>query len=61
MNDNYKEGGTSFYTTNFEHIRTIKPEAGKALIFDIDLWHKGDSVINGEKYWIGCEIIGKFN
>ena len=49
LNSNYEGGETN----------TIKPETGKALIFDIDLWHSELPVINGEKYWIGCEIIGK--
>ena len=32
-------------------------EKGMALIFDINLWHKANKVINGNKYWIGREII----
>jgi hypothetical protein len=30
------------------------------LDFDIDLWHRGDVIQSGTKYWIGCEIIGTF-
>ncbi len=59
LNDNYEGGNTDFYLDNFSTIKTIKPKSGKAILFDIDLWHKGNEVLNGTKYWIGCEIIGK--
>ena len=60
LNENFHGGETIFYDTNtWDITHTIKPETGKALIFDIDLWHSGAPVENGEKYWIGCEIIGK--
>jgi len=29
------------------------------ILFNIDLWHKANPLIEGSKYWIGCEIIGK--
>jgi hypothetical protein len=59
LNDDFVGGETIFYNENGEYCK-IKPEKGKALLFDIDLWHKGDEVIYGSKYWIGCEIIGNF-
>jgi prolyl 4-hydroxylase len=60
LNDNYTGGETEFYTDEFKKVLTITPQKGKALLFDIDLWHKGNTVIEGNKYWIGCEIIGNF-
>jgi len=61
LNDDYEGGKTSFYTDTFKHTQDIIPKAGRCLLFDIDLWHKGCPVTNGTKYWIGCEIIGKMN
>lgn len=56
-----EEGGeTIFYSTDkWEEVLRVKPEAGKALLFDIDLWHCAKPIPTGEKLWIGCEIIGK--
>jgi hypothetical protein len=61
LNDDYENGETEFYDNNFNKQVVIKPKKGKALLFDIDLWHSGNQVLKKEKYWIGCEIIGKFN
>lgn len=60
LNDDYEKGETSFYDDNFNHLLDVKPEKGKALIFDIDMWHKGNNVVGNNKLWIGCELIGKF-
>jgi len=59
LNDDYVGGSTEFYLNNLSDKKIIKPEKAKAILFDIDLWHKGNEVISGTKYWIGCEIIGK--
>ena len=50
---------TSFYYHYFNHLVDIKPEKRKTPLFDIDMWRKGNKT-NGIKYFIGCEIIGKF-
>ena len=60
LNDDFEGGTTSFFTENFKPTVTIHPKIGRALLFDIDLWHKGDMLIKGEKYWIGCELISRF-
>jgi prolyl 4-hydroxylase len=60
LNDNYEGGETSFYDQKFQHILDIKPQKNMALLFDIDMWHKGKQVLSEHKYWIGCEIIGRF-
>lgn len=59
LNDDFDGGKTIFYDNYFNETVYVKPEKGKALLFDISLWHKGEEVISGEKYWIGCEIISK--
>lgn len=61
LNDDYENGETIFYTDDFKLLATITPKRGMALVFDIDLWHKGNIVLKNDKYWIGCELIGKFN
>ena len=60
LNDDYNGGEIQFYTDTFKPIVTIKPKKGMALLFDIDLWLQDNPIINGYKYWIGCEIIAKF-
>lgn len=62
LNDGFEGGNTIFYDTDtWEVTRVVKPERGKALIFDIDLWHAGEPLVSGSKMWIGCEIIDSFN
>lgn len=61
LNDNYEGGQTQFYSDEFQKTAAIQPEKGMALLFDIDLWHQGEEVISGQKYWIGCEIISAFS
>jgi hypothetical protein len=51
---------TVFYDDNWRVTKTVTPKKGNAILFDIDLWHMGNPVTRGAKYWIGCEIIGKF-
>ncbi len=60
LNDNFEGGKTLFYDNNFCLTNTINPKKGDCIIFDIDLWHRGTTVVSGEKFWIGCEIISKF-
>jgi hypothetical protein len=60
LNDNYTGGHTFFYDDDWKETHDIIPEKGTALLFDIDLWHRGDVIQSGTKYWIGCEIIGTF-
>lgn len=61
LNDNYEGGHTLFYDDEWKQTRDVQPKEGKALLFDIDLWHRGEEVLSHEKYWIGCEIIGNFD
>jgi len=60
LNDNFEGGNTVFYDNSFVVNLTVVPKEGSCIIFDIDLWHKGDIITYGEKYWIGCEIISNF-
>ncbi len=58
LNDDYVGGTTSFFDDKWKLTRTVVPKPGKAILFDIDLWHRGEIVTEGHKLWIGCEIIG---
>lgn len=59
LNDDFEGGETVFYDTlTWKECCVIVPEKGKALLFDISLWHSGEKVTDGMKHWIGCEIIG---
>ena len=58
LNDNYVGGETIFYDDKWDVTKIVKPELGKAILFDIDLWHKANELNEGIKYWIGCEMIG---
>lgn len=59
LNDDFDGGETVFYDDNWRVTKSITPKKGHAVLFDIDLWHKGSPVTRGAKYWIGCEIIDK--
>ena len=54
------EGATVFYDEEWKECKRIYPKEGTAILFDIDLWHKGDELLTQFKYWIGCEVIGPF-
>lgn len=60
LNDNFVGGNTQFYDGSFNETVTIVPIKNKTLIFDIDLFHKGNMIISGIKYWIGTEIVCKY-
>ncbi len=60
LNTLEEEGGTIFYDDMWNVREIIYPKCGTAVLFDIDLWHKADELKTQQKFWIGCEIIGKF-
>lgn len=56
LNDNFDGGETIFYDDSLKEIKRIKPKKGSAIVFDMDIFHKGN-LVTGCKYWIGCELI----
>jgi hypothetical protein len=54
------EGATIFYDDTWKESKRIYPTEGTAILFDINLWHKGEELKTQDKYWIGCEVIGPF-
>jgi hypothetical protein len=57
LNDSFEGGQTKFYDKMFKNLVTITPKRNRTLIFDIDLFHSGEQVLSGNKYWIGTELI----
>ena len=57
LNDDYVGGQTEFFDDAWRRTETIEPVAGRTLVFDIDLWHRGCEVREGIKRWIGTEIV----
>lgn len=57
LNDDYDGGTTTFYSNTFHKLYNIIPKKGRILCFDIDLFHSGNMVKNGTKYWIGTELV----
>jgi hypothetical protein len=61
LNDNFDGGETIFFDDDFNELLRVVPTKGSALLFDIEMWHKGNKITKGIKYWIGCEIVGRYN
>jgi hypothetical protein len=59
LNDDYEGGTTTFYTDTFIERFKVQPKKGRILCFDIDLFRSGDRVSNGNKMWIGTELVCK--
>jgi hypothetical protein len=57
LNDDFSGGETQFYSPTFEKTAVISPKTNRTLIFDIDLFHSGEMVTSGCKYWIGTELV----
>ena len=55
LTDDFVGGETLFYTN--EGIIQITPEKNKTILFDIDLFHEGVKVLEGEKIWMKTEIV----
>lgn len=60
LNDGFSGGQTLFYDDKFNHLVTVRPEKGMALIFDIDMLHEANKVDEGEKYWMGADLMIPF-
>jgi len=57
LNDDYQGGTTEFLDDGCQTTHVIVPIKNRTLLFDIDLFHKGNLVISGTKRWIGTELI----
>lgn len=57
LNDDYEGGHTTFFDDSFKKTTTIIPKTNCTLILDIDLFHQGERLESGVKYWIGTELV----
>ena len=58
LNHDFEGGATQFYDSRFRPTFAVSPHAGRALVFDIDLFHAGTAVTSGApKLWIGTELV----
>jgi hypothetical protein len=57
LNDGFTGGCTKFYDDRLRETCVITPERNRTLVFDIDLFHSGEKVLDGSKYWIGTELV----
>jgi hypothetical protein len=57
LNDDYSGGQTEFFDDSWSSTNIVQPLAGRSLVFDIDMWHRGCEVTDGTKRWIGTEIV----
>lgn len=60
LNDNFEGGHTIFYDSKFKKVLDIEPKEGRCVVFPVDIFHEGLMVLEGEKCWIGCELISTF-
>ena len=56
LNDDFEGGQTIFYKDNNILFKST-PVTGKAILFDVELYHEAKGVINGEKYVVGFRLL----
>jgi prolyl 4-hydroxylase len=57
LNSDFEGGQTQFYDDRFNKTHIIEPRTNRTLVFDIDLFHSGEPVVSGSKFWIGTELV----
>lgn len=59
LNDDFEGGRTKYYPDYplLSPCIAITPQKGSLVLFDIDMWHEGCEVKDGNKYWLGFELI----
>lgn len=57
--EDFVGGRTLFFNSKQDDtiLESYKPEKGDLIIFDHNLWHSGEEVLNGEKYILRSDII----
>ena len=50
LNDVVGQGYTIFYGKDMKEICKVSPEEGRVVFFDMDMWHKGDTIEGCTKY-----------
>jgi prolyl 4-hydroxylase len=57
LNDDFKGGETTFYSYDGEITTVVKPEQGRAVVFEHDQFHQGNVVLSGTKYVLRGDIM----
>lgn len=57
LNNDFEDGGTSFYDENKNLVMTADPKPGKGVIFDSQIYHSGNIVKNGNKYLLRTDAM----
>ena len=61
LNDDYEGGETEFFEgnnlTSAESVFLGVPETGKAILFPREVYHRGNKVVNGDKYLLRTDIM----
>ena len=58
LNDDFEGGATEFVdAADFRPTTIVQPRANRTLVFDIELFHRGNAVLQGVKRWIGTELV----
>lgn len=55
--DNPESGGTVFLDKKLKPVATLRREKGKAGMFDIRQWHRGQKLVQGTKYLLGARLL----
>lgn len=57
LTDVLKGGETRFYADDFKVTFTVRPERGKALVFDHSILHEGIAAEDGSKYVLRTDVL----
>jgi predicted 2-oxoglutarate/Fe(II)-dependent dioxygenase YbiX len=61
LNDTFDGGETDFFDDNGNLILSAKPKPGRAALFDSQILHCGNKVLNGCKYLLRTDVMLKTN
>lgn len=57
LNDDFKGGETDFFDDNKNLLLSAKPSPGKAALFDTEVLHRGNKVLDGCKYLLRTDVM----
>ena len=60
LNDDFDGGETDFFDDSNNLILSARPKAGRAALFDGQILHRGNKVLNGCKYLLRTDVMLQF-
>ena len=60
LNDNFEGGETEFLYNNKTLRYSAKPKLGRGALFDAQQYHRGNVVMNGNKYLMRTDVMVSF-